>query len=290
MNNQTRLLVLSLSALVLTTVTVSHTHSPHGDLRSLGGGTEASFQPLPRRVGTKAAVTLVTDPPESLTWVTRHVTVSPTTPLRVMKEDPHHFLIMPKTDWPEKSQVSLRLRGTSTAETLSIDDGRALVVNLSTQTLTAWENGQPVRTMPVSTGVAPKWSTPKGTFWIYRRVRDEHMVGGDPHTPDHWDVQHVPYAQYFNDAVAFHGAWWNHRFGRPISHGCVQLPTAEGPKGPTGDPPDAKWLWHFADIGTPVIVEGETPRAKSARAPLPYPDPSNGSWPTFSKSAASYKG
>ncbi|NMP22116.1 L,D-transpeptidase [Sulfobacillus harzensis] len=288
MNNQARLLWITLSALALLTISLSHPGPPHGDPAAMTA-MEVRLGPVPHRVGIKEPVNLTTSRAVSADWVTRHLIISPATAVRVVAHGPHHFLIMPNPGWPEKSQVAIRIRGTATAEQLSIDDGRALVVNLSTQTLTAWENGHAVRTMAVSTGVAPRWSTPTGTFWIYRRVEDDHMVGGDPHSPDHWDVEHVPYAQYFNGAIAFHGAWWNHRFGRAVSHGCVQLPTATGPHGATGEPPEAEWLWHFADIGTPVIVEGQTPQPQSvsARAPLPYPAPPNGSGPTSAKSSAS---
>lgn len=134
-------------------------------------------------------------------------------------------------------------------------------VNLADQTMEAYEGPTRVRVMPVSTGVYPQWKTPTGTFWIYKRVRDDHMAGGIAGTKDSWDVEHVPYAQYIYQGIAIHGAWWNHQFGIPGSHGCIQLSTA--------GVDNARWVWQFADIGTPVIVYGQTPRGRAGLSPYP---------------------
>lgn len=165
--------------------------------------------------------------------------------------------------------LSIRAARTEPTE----DDRKELIIDLTHQKLYALDQGVLIRTIPVSTGVSPKWVTPTGIFWIYRRVRDDHMVGGQPGTPDHWDVDHVPYAQYFYGGIAIHGAWWNHRFGVPKSHGCIQVPTDKSPQGPTGQPADAEWLWQFAQVGTPVIIMGKTPPTPTTK-PLPYPSPS----------------
>ncbi|MBI4950830.1 MAG: L,D-transpeptidase [Myxococcales bacterium] len=39
-----------------------------------------------------------------------------------------------------------------------------------------------------------------------------------------WFVDEVPWAQYYFGNFAVHGAWWHNDFGRPYSHGCVNLP------------------------------------------------------------------
>ena len=40
--------------------------------------------------------------------------------------------------------------------------------------------------------------------------------------------------QFFDKAVALHGAFWHHAFGTAHSHGCVNLA-----------PVDARWLFDF---------------------------------------------
>lgn len=287
MNNQSRIAALALVMLALfCTNLVRQMPKAHGDPASMAHGQAGQFAPLPALAGVDEPVALTTGAPDTPSSVERHLTVHPAAPIRVTAQNAHHFLIMPRTAWPAKTRMTFTFAGTRA--TLQTDDDREVRVDLTRQTLTAWEAGQPIRTLSVSTGAPPGWDTPTGTFWIYKRVLDDHMVGGDPNTPDHWDVDHVPYAQYFNGPIAIHGAWWNHRFGRPVSHGCIQLPTNQGPHGATGDPPDAKWLWNFADIGSPVIVTGRTPQsAARAQGPLAYPSPSFRGL-TFARSAASY--
>lgn len=284
MNNQSRFVYLAMMAVILTTLSWAGRSQPHGDPAAMAN-IRAAFAREPHAVGILAPVALTTGEPTTAAAVHARLSVSPRVSVRVKEQSPRHFLIMPKSAWPEKTRVTLNWAGSRARATLSVDDNRILQVDLATQTLVAWEDGRVVKTVRVATGVSPQWVTPTGTFWIYRRVRDDHMVGGKPGEPDHWDVEHVPYAQYFIGGVAFHGAWWNHHFGRPVSHGCVQLPTAQGPDGPTGEPDDARWLWHFADIGTPVVVVGRTPEGVRTTAPLPYPRDSHA--PTDARSSAS---
>lgn len=245
-----------------------------GDPASMTRGLAARFTPIPARVGVDMPVQLTTASRQTLVSIQQDLRVTPPVPISVYGRHTLHFTIMPRTAWPAKSRVTLSWMPTGNFLVLTTDDNRTIKVNLSNQRLTAWRNGKAVRTMAISTGVAPTWSTPTGTYWIYKKILDDHMVGKDPKGPDHWDVNHVPYAQYFKGAVAIHGAWWNHHFGRPASHGCVQVPTAHGPLGPTGQPADAQWLWHFTDIGTPVIVTGKTPvvaACSTGRTPIPQP-------------------
>jgi len=114
--------------------------------------------------------------------------------------------------------------------------GRWIEVNLSTQTLTAYEGDAALNTFPVSSG---KWSTPTlpGTFHVYIKLRIARMVGFDYDTPD------VPYVMYYDGNYGIHGAYWHNSFGTPVSHGCVNLRV-----------PDAAWLFNFASVGTQVKI------------------------------------
>ncbi len=65
-------------------------------------------------------------------------------------------------------------------------------------------------------------------------------VGGEV-----WYVPDVPYAMYFtNYGHALHGAPWATYWGRPASHGCVNLLVSF-----------AGWLYSIAPIGTRVTVQ-----------------------------------
>jgi len=53
----------------------------------------------------------------------------------------------------------------------------------------------------------------------------------------------VPYTMYFYRGYAIHGTYWHSNFGRPMSHGCVNMRTQ-----------DAAWLYSWAVVGTPVVT------------------------------------
>ncbi len=116
------------------------------------------------------------------------------------------------------------------------EDVRWINVDLSAQTLTAYEGDTPVRTILVSTGL-PRTPTPVGQYRIYVKLFKTDMRGPDYHLRD------VPYTMYFHGGYGIHGTYWHSNFGQPMSAGCVNLPTAE-----------AEWLFHWASVGTLVNI------------------------------------
>ncbi len=113
---------------------------------------------------------------------------------------------------------------------------RWIDVNLSQQLLIAYEGWTPVRWISVSTGL-PRTPTVVGQFRIYVKLLRDDMAGDDYYLPG------VPYVMYFYKGYGLHGTYWHSNFGRPMSHGCVNLPTSE-----------AEWLFGFASVGTLVNV------------------------------------
>jgi len=122
------------------------------------------------------------------------------------------------------------------AEPGEIDEARWIDVDLSEQVLTAYENGVPVHTTLVSTGL-PQTPTPTGQFRIWIKFRTDDMAGED------YYIEDVPYVMYFYQGYGLHGVTWHGNFGHPMSHGCVNLPTEE-----------AGWLFNWADAGTLVNI------------------------------------
>lgn len=113
----------------------------------------------------------------------------------------------------------------------------------------AYEGQTPVRNMLALRGIV-KFPTPTGVFSIQRRVPNETMDSmtlGIPHnSPYGYLVKNVLYTQYFTpDGASFHDNYWSSNFGNAGSHGCLGLSLA-----------DSKWLWDWASIGVPVIVDG----------------------------------
>ncbi len=109
-------------------------------------------------------------------------------------------------------------------------------VNLSTQTLTAFEGQTAVLTSRVSTGLAPYY-TVVGTYSIYVKYTSAPMSGPGYYLPG------VPYVMYFYRGYGLHGTYWHNNFGAPMSHGCVNLNTT-----------DAQWLFNWAPVGTRVVT------------------------------------
>jgi lipoprotein-anchoring transpeptidase ErfK/SrfK len=123
---------------------------------------------------------------------------------------------------------------------------RWLDVNISKQTLVAYEGTRAVYATLISTGEAgledPERtkSTKRGIFRIHTKhvstTMDSDTVG------EEFELRDVPYVQYFEEGYALHGAYWHDRFGTPKSHGCINL-----------TPEDARRLFFFTE---PALPEG----------------------------------
>ena len=115
---------------------------------------------------------------------------------------------------------------------------RWIDVDLGEQTLTAYEGTRPVFATIVSTGRGPKGTdtaTPVGSHRIWVKIFTTKMDNLDKEDIEHhYAIEDVPYVQFFDKAVALHGAFWHHDFGHVHSHGCVNLA-----------PIDARWLFGF---------------------------------------------
>ncbi|MCC6458760.1 MAG: LysM peptidoglycan-binding domain-containing protein [Caldilineaceae bacterium] len=118
-----------------------------------------------------------------------------------------------------------------------VDGERRIVIDLSDQTLTAYQGDVVVLHSIVSTG---KDATPTrvGEYAIYLKYKSQHMYGDD------YDLPGVPWVMYYDDEYAIHGAYWHANFGVPTSHGCTNMTI-----------PEAKALYTWAPEGTPVTVQ-----------------------------------
>ena len=113
-------------------------------------------------------------------------------------------------------------------------------VNLTTQSMVVYEGQTPVLTSRVSTGLG-RTPTVTGTYRVYLKYRSQTMRGTI--LGERYEVPNVPDVMYFFSGYALHGAYWHNNFGRPMSHGCVNLPLGI-----------AKQLFQWAPEGTIVMV------------------------------------
>ncbi len=114
-------------------------------------------------------------------------------------------------------------------------------INVTTQTVTAYEGSTPIKSVVVSTGVT-RTPTVLGTYKIYRKIPSQTMSGGSQAAGDYYFLPNVTDVMYFYQGYAFHGTYWHNNFGRPMSHGCVNMTLA-----------DAEWFYQWASVGTMVV-------------------------------------
>ena len=122
---------------------------------------------------------------------------------------------------------------------------KRIVVDLTTQLVTAFEGEQLVFSERCSSGVKGT-DTPKGDFLTYHKGASVHMTNeGDALEDENvYSLPGVPWCSFFTGmGNAFHGTYWHNDYGRPRSHGCVNLPT-----------PAAKFIYRWTQ---PVVPPEE---------------------------------
>lgn len=116
------------------------------------------------------------------------------------------------------------------------DGYRWIEVNLSEQTLTAWQGDVAIMHTYISSGLSAT-PTVTGRFKIGTKYSSQRMSGPG------YDLPGVPWVMYFYQGYAIHGAYWHNNFGSPMSHGCVNM-----------SPGESQMLYSWAPAGTEVYV------------------------------------
>jgi hypothetical protein len=133
----------------------------------------------------------------------------------------------------------------------AVTDNKRILVNLTDQTLTAYEDGNAIFGYSISSG---KWNrTPTGVFKVWAKIRSQKMSGGSKELGTYYYLPNVPYILFFyNDKVAkkvgysIHGTYWHDNFGVPMSHGCINMRTSE-----------AGNIFGWATVGTEIEIVGK---------------------------------
>lgn len=99
------------------------------------------------------------------------------------------------------------------------NEKKHIYVDLSTQTLYAYEGSTQIMKVLISSG---KWGrTPTGNFNIWTKLPVTRMAGGQG--ADAYDLPNVRWVMYFHNDFGFHTAYWHNNFGHPMSHGCINM-------------------------------------------------------------------
>lgn len=130
---------------------------------------------------------------------------------------------------------------------------KRIEISIARQEVVAFERDQEVFRTRISSGLPYKpegmipWDTPKGSFNIYSKMPSKHMGDGRlTGNPEDYELPGVPWTCFFEETgVAFHGTYWHTDFGRPRSHGCINM-TNE----------DAKWIFRWTTpVSAPTTIE-----------------------------------
>lgn len=123
------------------------------------------------------------------------------------------------------------------------DEEKLIEVRLNDQLLLAYERGNIVFATRVASGAVLRtgtYTTPNGNFITFHKRPTRHMAAGDI-TASGFDLPGVPWVLYITDGgISLHGTYWHNDFGRPRSHGCVNL-----------TPQAAQWLFRWTNPTVP---------------------------------------
>jgi lipoprotein-anchoring transpeptidase ErfK/SrfK len=120
------------------------------------------------------------------------------------------------------------------------NDRKHIYVDTATQSVTAFEDDRAVLTARCSSG-GKGTKTPLGRFQTFHKGSTIHMTNdGEAGAGHGYDLPGVPWVSFFTGTgVSFHGTYWHNDYGRPRSHGCVNL-----------TPADAKFIYRWT---SPVV-------------------------------------
>lgn len=122
---------------------------------------------------------------------------------------------------------------------------KRIEIRLAEHMLIAYEENHPVFIAQCSSGdhfTNQNWRTPTGGFETFYKRASRHMAAGNLAFGD-YDLPGVPWVSYLtNYGIAIHGTYWHNDFGRPRSHGCINL-----------TPEAAKWVYRWT---TPEVPPG----------------------------------
>jgi hypothetical protein len=139
-------------------------------------------------------------------------------------------------------------------------EAKHIEIWLQHQLVIAYENNEPALITRAATGghfIDGDYSTPQGSYITNRKRPSRHMASEDLAAPNSYDLPGVPWVSYLTKSgISLHGTYWHNDFGKPRSHGCVNL-----------SPAAALWFYRWTmpavpydqstwidDVGTTVIV------------------------------------
>lgn len=111
------------------------------------------------------------------------------------------------------------------------------------QVVIAYEWDRPVYMTRTATGARfsnGNFATPPGRHITFHKRPNRHMAAGNL-AYNGYDLPGVPWVSYITEnGISFHGTYWHNNYGRPRSHGCINL-----------TPMAAKWIYRWTQPSVP---------------------------------------
>jgi lipoprotein-anchoring transpeptidase ErfK/SrfK len=124
------------------------------------------------------------------------------------------------------------------------NEEKRIEVRLDDQLVLAFERERLVFATRTATGGRLRsgtYTTPTGDYITYHQRHTRHMAAGDLASSG-FDLPGVPWVTYIKEnGISFHGTYWHNDYGRPRSHGCINL-----------TPQAAKWLYRWSTPSVPM--------------------------------------
>ena len=116
-------------------------------------------------------------------------------------------------------------------------EAKRVEVRTKEQVVIAYEWDRPVFMSRTATGAEfsnGKFYTPTGRHKTFHKRPSRHMAAGNL-ARNGYDLPGIPWVCYITESgIAFHGTYWHNDYGRPRSHGCINL-TSQA----------AKWIFRW---------------------------------------------
>ena len=134
----------------------------------------------------------------------------------------------------------------------TVGDANVYKVDMDSHQMRVFSNGSLLRTLPITTGEEPTYTTRSGTKVIMEKFASKRMnsetVGIDPNSSEGYNIGNVQYAMRVTNSGEFiHAAPWSvaSQGSANVSHGCTGMSTA-----------DAAWLYNMTKRGDVVEYTG----------------------------------
>ena len=150
-------------------------------------------------------------------------------------------------------QIVIPAQSSMLPVTIQPDNLKHIEVDLATQQLYAYDGAKVELTATISSGI-PKWRTLNGVYQVENKSDEAYNTLAHVRMPN-WmtiyaldDPGSVSNGIHALPILQSGKRLWSGYLGKPVSFGCIVMNVQ-----------DSDFLYHWADVGTPIVIHGITP-------------------------------